>query len=129
MSSTEPIRAPDRVLSTLNVDGTRRWLRPRPSPGRWLRARRATAYVLMLAFMLVPLVRIHGRPLVLFDLPRREFTLFGTTFFSTDTVLFMLLFLGLAIAIFLVTAVLGRVWCGWACPQTVYLEFLFRPVE
>ena len=46
-----------------------------------------------------------------------------------ETVLFMLLFLGTAIAIFLATAVLGRVWCGWACPQTVYLEFLFRPLE
>lgn len=124
-----PIQAPGRVLSTLNVDGTRRWLRPRPSAGRWNRARRLTAYVLMLVFMAVPLVRIGGRPLILLDLPRREFTLFGATFLSTDMVLFMLLFLGSAIAIFLVTAVLGRVWCGWACPQTVYLEYLFRPVE
>jgi len=127
--TSDPVQAPGRVLSTLNVDGTRRWLRPRPSPGRWLRARRGTAWVLMLVFMAVPLTRIHGRPLVLLDLPRREFTLFGTTFLSTDTVLFMLLFMGVAITIFLVTALLGRVWCGWACPQTVYLEFLFRPVE
>ncbi len=124
-----PIQAPGRVLSTLNVDGTRRWLRPRPSPGRYVRARRITAYVLMLIFMVVPLIRIGGKPLVLFDLPRRQFTLFGTTFLSTDTVLFMLLFLGGAIGVFLVTAVWGRVWCGWACPQTVYMEFLFRPVE
>jgi len=124
-----PIQAPGRVLSTLNVDGTRRRLRPRPSHGRWERARRITAYVLMVIFMVVPLVRIAGRPLVLFDLPGRRFTLFGTTFLSTDTVLFMLLFLALAVAIFLVSAVLGRVWCGWTCPQTVYLEFLFRPVE
>ena len=124
-----PIQAPERVLPTLNLDGTRRWLRPRPSPGRWQRARRLTAYVLMLVFMVAPLVRIGGQPLILLDLPRRRFTLFGTTFLSTDTILFMLLFLGGLIGIFLLTATLGRVWCGWACPQTVYLEFLFRPVE
>ena len=124
-----PIAAPGRVLSTLNVDGTRRWLRPRPSAGPWYRLRRATAYVLMVVFMVAPLVRIGGRPLVLFDLPARRFTLFGATFLSTDTVLFMLLFLAATIGILFLTAVLGRVWCGWACPQTVYLEFLFRPVE
>jgi cytochrome c oxidase accessory protein FixG len=128
-STTGPIQAPGRVLSTLNVDGTRRWIRPRPSTGRWQHARRLTAYVLMVIFMVVPLVRIGGEPLVLLDLPHRQFTLFGTRFLSTDTVFFMLLFLGSAIGIFLVTAVLGRVWCGWACPQTVYMEFLFRPVE
>src|SRR5262252_4183520 len=127
--SAGPIQAPERVLPTLNPDGTRRWLRPRPSPGRWLHARRLTAYVLMIIFMVAPLVRIGGRPLILLDLPQRRFTLFGTTFLSTETVLFMLLFLGGLIGIFLVTATLGRAWCGWACPQTVYLEFLFRPVE
>ena len=130
MSSTlGPLQAPERVLSTLNPDGTRRWLRPRPSSGRWQHARRLTAYVLMVIFMVAPLVRLGGRPLVLLDLPHRRFTLFGTTFLSTETVLFMLLFLGGLIGIFLVTATLGRAWCGWACPQTVYLEFLFRPVE
>jgi cytochrome c oxidase accessory protein FixG len=128
-STLGPIQAPERVLPTLNPDGTRRWIRPRPSPGRWHRARRFTAYGLMVVFMIAPLVRIGGRPLVLLDLPRRQFTLFGTTFLSTETVLFMLLFLGGLIGIFLITATLGRVWCGWACPQTVYLEFLFRPVE
>ena len=70
-----------------------------------------------------------GRPPILLDLPRREFTLFGTTFLPTDTLLFMLLFLSVGIAIFLVTALFGRVWCGWSCPQTVYMEFLFRPIE
>jgi cytochrome c oxidase accessory protein FixG len=66
---------------------------------------------------------------MLLDLPRRQFTLFGTTFLPTDTLLVMLLGLGLAFTILFVTALLGRVWCGWACPQTVYLEFLFRPIE
>jgi len=123
------IQAPSRVLSTLNVDGSRRWLRPKPSAGRFQRRRRAVAWVLMVVFLLIPHLRLAGKPLVLLDLPRREFTLFGTTFLPTETLLFMLLFVSVAIAIFLVTALVGRAWCGWACPQTVYMEFLFRPIE
>ncbi len=122
-------QAPGRVLSTLNEDGSRRRIRPRPSRGAWNSARRVTAYALMLVFFALPYLRANGRPLILLDLPAREFTLFGTTFLPTDTLLFMLLFVSVAIAIFLVTTLLGRVWCGWGCPQTVYLEFLFRPIE
>lgn len=124
-----PVPAPGRVLSTLNEDGSRRWLRPKPSSGAWWTRRRAVAYVLMLVFFAVPLVRVGGRPLFLLDLPRREFSLFGTTFYSTDTLLFMLIMIGTLVGIFLVTSLFGRVWCGWGCPQTVYMEFLFRPIE
>ncbi len=70
-----------------------------------------------------------GKPLVLLDLPRREFTILGTTFLPTDTLLLMLFGISVLIGIFLLTALFGRVWCGWACPQTVWMEFLFRPIE
>jgi cytochrome c oxidase accessory protein FixG len=123
------VDAPERVLPTLNQDGSRRWIRPRPFHGRYWNRRRVTAWGLMLVFLVVPYLRMNGRPLILLDLPRREFSLFGTTFLPTETVLFQLLFLSAVIAIFLFTALLGRVWCGWGCPQTVYMEFLFRPLE
>jgi len=121
--------APLRVLSTLNEDGSRRWIRPKPSPGRFWHARRWLAYGLMVVFFAIPYLRMGGKPLVLLNLPRRQFTLFGYTFLPTDTLLLMLLMVSIAITIFLLTALLGRVWCGWACPQTVYMEFLFRPIE
>ena len=127
--STDPVAAPERVLATLNADGSRRWIRPRPSPGRFLRARRAVAWGLVAVYGLLPLLRVGGRPAVLLDLPRREFTLFGTVFLATDTPLLMLLLVSAVLGVFLLTALLGRVWCGWACPQTVYMEFLFRPLE
>jgi cytochrome c oxidase accessory protein FixG len=120
---------PERVLSTLNADGSRRWIRPRLSPGPWWRLRRWTAYALIALFVGLPYVRVGGKPSILLDLPRREFTLFGTTFLSTDTLLFMLLLVSSIIALFAFTALFGRVWCGWACPQTVYMEFVFRPIE
>ena len=130
MSDMPLLLAPEeRVLSTLNADGSRRWIRPRPSPGKFQRARQWVAYGLMFVFFVIPYLRIHGRPVILLDLPARQFTLLGTTFLPTDTLLFMLLALALAFTIFFVTAMFGRVWCGWACPQTVYMEFLFRPVE
>jgi cytochrome c oxidase accessory protein FixG len=121
--------APGRVLSTLNEDGSRRWLRPKLSVGAFFRKRRVVAYALMVVFFLIPYLRMNGRPLVLLDVPHRQFTLFGYTFLPTDTLLFMLLLISIAISIFLLTALFGRVWCGWACPQTVYMEFLFRPIE
>lgn len=118
-----------RVLPTLNEDGTRRWIRPKPAHGAYWRARRVVAVVLMVVFFLIPHLRMVGKPLILLDLPRRQFTLFGTTFLPTDTLLLMLLLASILITIFLLTALFGRVWCGWACPQTVYMEFLFRPIE
>ncbi len=119
----------DRVLATLNADGSRRWLRPNLSEGPFWRQRRVVAYLLMFVFFVIPYLRLHDKPLVLLDLPRREFTILGTTFLPTDTLLFMLLFVIAGISIFLATALFGRIWCGWGCPQTVYMEFLFRPLE
>ena len=118
-----------RVLPTLNEDGTRRWIRPKPAYGRHWRRRRNVAYALMALFFALPYVRIGGRHAILLDLPRREFTLGGVTFLPTDTLLLMLLAVSIVVGIFLATALFGRVWCGWACPQTVYMEFLFRPLE
>jgi len=121
--------AQERVLSTLNRDGTRRWIRPKVSRGRYYRRRLITAWALIITFTMIPILKLGGKPLMLFDIPKREFSLFGAMFLPTDTFLLMLLLFSIFIGIFLVTAVLGRVWCGWACPQTVYMEYLYRPIE
>jgi cytochrome c oxidase accessory protein FixG len=126
-TTAEP--AAPRVLSTLNDDGSRRWLRPKLSKGRFLSARRAVAYALIAVFTAVPFLRIAGRPVLLLDVAAREFTILGTTFYPTDTLLLALLLVGTFLTVFFVTALFGRVWCGWGCPQTVYLEFVFRPIE
>jgi cytochrome c oxidase accessory protein FixG len=122
-------RAAGRVLPTLNEDGSRYWIRPRVSHGEWWQRRMVVGYALIAFFVALPHLRWMGKPLILLDVPRREFTLLGTTFLPTDTLLLMLLLGSAIISIFLFSALFGRVWCGWGCPQTVYMEFVFRPIE
>jgi polyferredoxin len=118
-----------RVLATLEEDGRRRWIRPKPSPGRWWKRRFAVAWILIAVYTFVPWIRIDGMPAVLLDLVERKFVIFGSVFRPNETLLFGLAFISVFLGIFLLTAVYGRVWCGWACPQTVYLEFVYRPLE
>ncbi len=117
------------MLSTLEADGSRRWLKPKLSRGKLLTRRRIMAYVLIAIFTLLPFVKIAGKPLVLLDIVTRRFTIFGFTFLPTDTVLLVIFLVGVLLGIVLFTTLFGRVWCGWACPQTVYMEFVFRPIE
>ena len=124
-----PEAPPERVLTTLEHDGSRRWIRPRPVEGHLRRWRRRLAIVLMVVFVGVPWVEIGGEPLFLFDVVRRQFTFFGQTFLPKDTLLLALFLLGSFLSWFLLTATLGRAWCGWGCPQNVYLDFLFRPID
>jgi len=124
-----PEAPPERVLSTLEHDGSRRWIRPRPVEGGYRKWRRILAYLLMAMFVGIPWLRIDGEPLFLFDVVRRQFTFFGQTFLPKDTLLLALLLLGSFLTMFLLTATLGRAWCGWGCPQNVYLDFLFRPID
>jgi cytochrome c oxidase accessory protein FixG len=119
----------ERVLSTLNQDGTRRWIRPKLAHGRFLTRRRVIAYALIAAFVLLPRIHIGGRPAVLIDLVTREIDVFGTVFRPTDGFVLALFGFVVVLAVFLLTALWGRVWCGWGCPQTVYLEHVFRPIE
>lgn len=119
----------ERVLSTLNKDGTRRWMKPRLSVGRFWKARRVVAYALILVFTALPYIQVKGKPAVLLDIIDRQFIFFGKVLFATDTLLLALFMMCVFVSVFLATALAGRVWCGWACPQTVYMEFVYRPVE
>ncbi len=115
--------------STLRSDGSRRWLYPRLAAGGWWKRRRWLAYFLIVFFVALPHLRIHGKPVILLDIGARQFVIGGHTFLPSDTLLLALLMVGVFVAIGLATAFAGRVWCGWGCPQTIYMEFLFRPID
>jgi len=123
------LESPEDVLTTLTRDGKRRWLYPVLSKGRFLDSRRILAWFFIVLFLALPLIPINGRPAIMLDFVHREFAILGLVFYPTDTLLLMVFLIGILLSVVLITALLGRVWCGWACPQTVYLEFLFRPLE
>ncbi len=117
------------VLTTLRDDGSRIWMRPKLSQGRFLNRRRIVGYALIVLFLVLPFVYVGGHPAILLDVMARRFYFFGTVFHPTDSVLLMFTMLSIFLGIFWITALFGRVWCGWGCPQTVYMELLFRPLE
>lgn len=122
--------APNRdSVTTIRDDGSRMFLHPADARGRFARWRTVSAWLLIALFVALPWIQINGHPAVLLDVMSRRFHLFGMTFAAQDLWLMFFLVTGMAFGLFYVTAVLGRVWCGWACPQTVYLEHVYRRVE
>ena len=116
-------------VTTINDDGSRLFLHPADTRGRWTTARRVVAWALIVVYVLLPWIKIGGYPAVFLDVAERRFHLFGWTVASQELWLLFFLITGVGFALFFVTALLGRVWCGWACPQTVFLEFVFRAIE
>ncbi len=123
------LEAPEEVLSTMTRDGKRKWLYPTVNKGRYYWQRLVMGWSLIALFVALPIVKINEKPAVFLDFANREFTFFGFTFFPTDTFLLLLLLVSAFLSVVIFTALMGRVWCGWGCPQTVYLEFVFRPIE
>jgi cytochrome c oxidase accessory protein FixG len=110
-------------------DGRRLPIYPADVRGRWIRARRAVFAVLIVLWASLPFVQVQGHPAIFLDIGLRRFFLFGASFNAQDVWLLFFLATGAAFALVYATAVLGRAWCGWACPQTVFIEALFRPME
>ena len=116
-------------LASIAKDGKRKWIYARQPDGRFYR-RRTILSVILLAFLFgSPFIHINGQPFMLLNILDRKFVLFGMPFMPQDFHLVVLLFLTLLVTIVLFTAVLGRVWCGWLCPQTIFMEMVFRKIE
>ncbi len=123
-------KAPNRdSVTSINDDGSRFMIHPADVRGRFLRWRRMVAYILIIVFIALPWIQIGGHPALFLDVVGQRFHVFGLTFAFQDTWLFFFVLSGTAFTLFFVTALWGRVWCGWTCPQTVYLEHVFRRVE
>jgi cytochrome c oxidase accessory protein FixG len=117
------------MQGTITAEGGRAWLYPRETSGRFTRARRALAWILMAAYLGVPWIHWRGEPLFEIDWFGRKLMLLGHYFWPKDIPIFLPGIFALLIIAIGTTARLGRLWCGWACPQTVFLQFLFGPIE
>lgn len=117
------------TLRLPGMTGSREWVYPQSIQGTFTRLRRWTFLALHVALFVAPWLTLNGHPLLLIDLPHRRVFLFGAIFTPSDTIFLVLLLLFLAFSLFFFTAVFGRLWCGYACPQTVFLESWIRPIE
>ena len=117
------------TLTTVNKDGERIWLFPKQPKGRFYDARTIVSVAFLLVFLTLPFIKFGGEPLFLFNILERRFILFGLVFSPHDFPMFLLVMLTFIVFIILFTVVFGRLFCGWVCPQTVFMEMIFRRIE
>jgi cytochrome c oxidase accessory protein FixG len=116
-------------LATADREGRRMWLYPRQPSGRFYRGRTWFSWLLLAAMFTGPFIRIQGNPLLLLNFIERKFIILGHIFWPQDMVLSAVTILIFLMGIAVFTAAFGRLWCGWACPQTVLMEMVFRKLE
>lgn len=116
-------------ISTVDKSGERVFLHPKKPKGKW-HNRRLIVTIVLLAFMFgMPFIEVGGHPFFLFNIIERKFILFGMIFWPQDFHLFALAFLTGIVSIVFFTVLYGRIFCGWLCPQTIFMEMVFRKVE
>ncbi|WP_420150615.1 cytochrome c oxidase accessory protein CcoG [Spirosoma sp.] len=128
LNAQAPANRPIRQLESKSGVG-RQWLYPKVVKGRYYRWRTVVAWVLLAMLFAGPFLTIDGQPLFLFNVLERKFNFFGVTFWPQDFYLVAIGALVLIIFIVLFTVIYGRVFCGWICPQTIFLEMVFRRIE
>lgn len=116
-------------IATIDKDGKRAWIFPTKPKGRLYNWRVWLSWFYLLVFFGLPFIHVKGEPLFLINVLERKFILFGMIFWPQDFFIFGLGMLIFIVFIALFTVIFGRVFCGWACPQTIFMEMLFRRIE
>jgi cytochrome c oxidase accessory protein FixG len=116
-------------IATVDAHGKRIWVYPKKPSGSLHNWRVVVSVILIGALASGPLITINGRPLFLFNVFDRKFILFGQVFWPQDFVVLAIVLLTFFVFIILFTVVFGRIWCGWMCPQTLFMEMVFRKIE
>lgn len=97
--------------------------------GFYQKVREILQFVLVIIFVILPWLKWNNQPILLLDIFNRHFIIFGFNFYSHEAPLLFFFLILVLLSIFIITAVFGRLWCGWACPQTVFLHFVFNKIE
>lgn len=116
-------------IATVKNDGKRQWIFPKKVRGKWNRYRTIIGYSLLLFLFAAPFIHINGEQLILLDIFHRKFILFGSIFWPQDFYLLAVFLVTAVVFVILFTVIYGRLFCGWICPQTIFLDFIFRKIE
>lgn len=116
-------------LGSINEDGSKKTLHPADVSGKFTRGRRLVALLLLIIYVALPWIPVNGFPAVFLDVLNRRFHFMGLTLAVQDLWVGFFLVTGLGFSLFYITALFGRVWCGWTCPYTVFLEHIYRRIE
>lgn len=121
--------AVDKSSKESNKSKKRKWIYAKKPHGEWYKRRQWVGYALLLFLFATPFVKINGEPFLMFNIIERKFSIFGQLFYPQDLYIFVFGMLIIIVCVVLFTVVFGRIWCGWACPQTIFLELIFRRIE
>lgn len=118
----------DRI-STVNEEGKRTWVYPKKPSGKYYDYRKLVSYGLLVFLLVSPFIKVNGNQFMLFNIMERKFNVFGFPFWPQDFYLLVISMLIGVVFITLFTVAFGRVFCGWICPQTIFMEMVFRRIE
>lgn len=116
-------------IGTINEDGKRQWVFPKKPSGKFYKYRKIVSWILLAFLVLAPFIKVNGNQFLLFNVIERKFNIFGFPFWPQDFHLFVISMLIGVVFVALFTVVFGRIFCGWICPQTIFMEMVFRRIE
>ena len=116
-------------VATISKEGKRNFINPKKPKGRLYKMRSLFSVFYLLVFFSLPFIKVHDEPLMLFNVLERKFILFGMIFWPQDFFIFGIGMITFIVFVILFTVIYGRFFCGWACPQTIFMEMVFRKIE
>ncbi|MDX1463576.1 MAG: 4Fe-4S binding protein, partial [Marinirhabdus sp.] len=113
------------TIGTLNEDGKRAWVFPKKPAGKWYEYRKYVSYVLLVFLFSAPFLKVNGNQFMMFNVLERRFSIFGAPFWPQDFHLFVIMMIIGVVFVIFFTVAFGRLFCGWVCPQTIFMEMVF----
>ncbi|MFN8275137.1 MAG: cytochrome c oxidase accessory protein CcoG [Flavobacteriaceae bacterium] len=117
------------TIATIDDDGKRKYIHPKKPSGKWYNYRKWVSYFLLALLVVNPFIKVNGNQFMMFNVLERRFNIFGFPFWPQDFYLFVLFMIVGVVFVILFTVIFGRIFCGWICPQTIFLEMVFRRIE
>jgi len=130
MSGTRDQKRPNLdSVTTINADGSRYFLHPSDVNGKYTFWRRVVGILLIALYLALPWIPVNGYPALFLNIDAMRFYVFGMTFSAYDMWVMFFIISGLGFALYFITSLFGRIWCGWTCPYTVFIDTIYRRIE